>query len=261
MTERSTIKERTGLLYSPLLLRLSPELQQQLQTMAIFRPLRRGEHLFFEGEPIRQFHYLLSGRIKEYYPTSEGEQCLRHIALPGHYLSLHQLLSRHINYSYSAMAIAASHCWSWPIDFFSDLMHRDPAVSMQVVRLLSENVEHSCRHTCLCRKSRALAKVAGYLLSKSRQLTRQARLIGSKTPSVQIDLRPLELAADEICLARETFSRALSCLTEQGLVHVRHGVVELLNEEGLIQVSKVVNGHGWEKGRRRGKQSRKAYVD
>lgn len=233
------MKERTGLLYSPLLMQLSPELQQQLQAMAILRPLRRGEYLFFEGEPIRQFHYLLSGRIKEYYPSCEGDQCLRHIALPGHYLSLHQLLSEQSNYSYSAVAIAAGRCWSWPIDFFLDLMHREPTVSVQVVRLLSENVEHSCRHTCLCRKSRALAKVAGYLLSKNRQLTRQARLMGSKTPSIQIDLRPLELAAAEICLARETFSRALSCLNDRGLVEVVHGVVELVDKEGLMQVSKV----------------------
>nr|WP_320013196.1 Crp/Fnr family transcriptional regulator [uncultured Desulfobulbus sp.] len=248
------MQERTGLLKSPLLLRLSPELQQQLQTMAIFRPLKRGEHLFFEGEPIHHFHYLLSGRIKEYYPTSEGELCLRHIALPGHYLSLHQLLSKHINYSYSAQAIAACRCWSWPINFFSDMMSREPSVSMQVVRLLSENVEHSCRHTCLCRKSRALAKVAGYLLSKKGHLTRQARLIGNITPSIQIDLRPLELAADEICLARETFSRALTILTEQELVQVRHGVVELLDEQGLREVSTVANGPGCVKGRRRKKQ-------
>nr|WP_320009490.1 Crp/Fnr family transcriptional regulator [uncultured Desulfobulbus sp.] len=218
------MKERTGLLFSPLLLRLSPELQQELQAMATFRPLRRGEHLFFEGEPIRQFHYLLSGRIKEYYSTNEGEQCLRHIALPGHYLSLHQLLSKHINYSYSARAIAASHCWSWPINYFSDIMHREPTVSVQIILLLSENVEHSCRHTCLCRKSRALAKVAGYLLSKNRQLTRQARLMGRKTPSVLIDLRPLKLAADEICLARDFFPRPhVPDKTEAGAGSTRPG--------------------------------------
>nr|WP_321465092.1 Crp/Fnr family transcriptional regulator [uncultured Desulfobulbus sp.] len=239
ITEFSTNQERKGLLRSPLLRDLAPELRQSLSQMAILRTLRKGEYLFFDGEPIHHFHYLGSGRIKEYYPACDGEQCLRHIALPGHYLSLHQLLSGKPHYSYSAVAISASRCWSWPIDFFLDLMHREPTVSVQVVRLLSENVEHSCRHNCLCRKSRALAKVAGYLLSKSRMMTRQARLMGSMAPSVRIDLRPLELAAAEICLARETFSRALSCLDDRGLIQVVYGVVEILDEEGLKEISAV----------------------
>ena len=239
VADSSTVQDRSALLRSPLLVGLRSDIQHQLQHMAVLRRMRRGEYLFLDGEPIRSFHYLLNGRIKEYYPACDGEQCLRHIALPGHYLSLHQLLSGKPHYTYSAMAIAASRCWSWPIDFFLNLMHQEATLSVQVIRLLSQNVESSCRHNCLCRKSRALAKVAGYLLSKNRQMTSQARMMGSQAPRIRIDLRPLELAAAEICLARETFSRALSCLDDRGLIQVVYGVVELLDEEGLKKISAV----------------------
>lgn len=237
--DSSTTLERNGLLRTPLFMNLHPETQVELQRMAYLRPLRRNEYLFLDGEDIHSFHYLLSGRIKEYYPSGDDDQCLRHIALPGHYLSLHQLLSGKPHYTYSAMAIAASRCWSWPIDLFLELMHREPPLSVQVARLLSENVECSCRHNCLCRKSRALAKVAGYLLSKNRQISNQAMLMGNNGPIIRIDLRPLELAAAEICLARETFSRALSCLDDRGLIRVVHGVVEVVDEEGLKRISAV----------------------
>lgn len=227
------------MLRTPLLQGLTPDIQNQLQTMANIRTLRRGEYLFLEGEAINSFHYVFSGRVKEYYPAGDGEQCLRRIALPGTYLSLHQLLSDCHTYSYSAMAIASGRCWSWPVDLFMELMQQEPSLPMQVGRLLSENVELSCRHACLCRKTRALSKVAGYLLSKNRQMAQQLSIMGGRQPTIRIDLRPLELAAAEICLVRETFSRALACLDERKLIHVDYGVVELLNEEGLKRISSV----------------------
>lgn len=235
----STPQERAAMLRTPLLIGLAPEIQHQLQQMAYIRTFRRGEYLFLEGEAINSFHYVFSGRVKEYYPAGDGEQCLRRIALPGTYLSLHQLLSDRSKYSYSAMVIASGRCWSWPTDLFLDLMHREPLLAVQVGRLLSENIELSCRHACLCRKTRALSKVAGYLLSKKRQMAQQMSMMGGREPKIRIDLRPLELAAAEICLARETFSRALSCLDERNLIHVNYGVVELLNEEGLKRISSV----------------------
>jgi len=237
--ETSTPQDRAWLLRTPLLQNMAPEIQQQLQLMGSTRTLRKGEYLFLEGEAISSFHYLLTGRIKEYYSAGDGDQCLRRIALAGHYLSLHQLLSGRINYTYSAMAIASVRSWSWPTDLFLDLMHREPSLALQVARLLSENVELSCRHACLCRKTRALSKVAGYLLSKNRQMVQQRRLMGGRGPKIRIDLRPVELAAAEICLARETFSRALSCLDERNLIRVEYGVVELVDEEGLRQISAV----------------------
>jgi CRP-like cAMP-binding protein len=237
--ETSTLQDQAWLLRTPLLQNLEADIQQQLQLMGSVRTLRKGEYLFLEGEAISSFHYVITGRIKEYYPAGGGGQCLRRIALPGHYLSLHQLFSGRINYSYSAMAIASARCWSWPTSLFHDLMHREPTLALQVARLLSENVEHSCRHACLCRKSRALSKVAGYLLSKNRQMAQQLRMMGGREPRIRIDLRPLELAAAEICLARETFSRALSCLDERDMIRVEYGVVELLDEEGLKQISAV----------------------
>ena len=234
----ATNPDRAGLLHSPLLQNLPKDVQSQLLRIGVTRSLRKGEHLFRDGQDIRGFHYVLAGRVKEYYPAEDGGECLRRIVMPGQYVSLHLILTDENEHTCSGESIGASRCFSWPFDAFREIMRREPLVALQVTRILADHVELSCRHTCLCRKTRALSKVAGFLLSKHRQVSQYPQDgRGCNGPVIQTDLRPLELTAAEICLARETFSRVLSCLQERGLIRVKSGVVELLDIEGLKGVS------------------------
>lgn len=232
----ATTHDRRVVLHSPLLQNLPSEIQNLLLRIGATRSLRRGEHLFGEGQELAAFYYVLAGRLKEYYPAGADDQCLRRVVLPGQYISLHLMLTEAPVHTYSTQAIGAARCFTWHFDEFRDIMRREPLVALQVSRVLAEHVEQFCRHACLCRKSRALAKVAGYLLSKYRHLSLNPEDM-VKGQKVQTDLRPFDLAAAEICTARETFSRALSCLQERRLIRVENGVVDILDVDGLKKIS------------------------
>ncbi len=229
------------LLRSPLLSGLPPEITHQLLALGKMNTLKRGELLFMDGDQIQGFYFILSGKIKEYYPTSDGTECLRRILFPGNYLSLHKIFERESRYTYFGEAVCSIRFFSWPRESFTALMATQPALSINVAEVLSDHLENSYRHNCLCRKTLAIAKVAGYLLKKSLHICQnELCYCDVQHAPCKADLRPLNLAAMDICLARETFSRALSSLQEKGHIRVKNGVADILDIEELKRISGAV---------------------
>jgi CRP-like cAMP-binding protein len=100
----------------------------------------------------------------------------------------------------------------------------------------------SCRHACLCRKTLAVSRVAGYLLSQHRGLCcPENRTCPLERIPTTLNISPMALTANELCLARETFSRALSQLQRNNLIRISHGEVELIDIGRLKQVSGIAN--------------------
>ncbi len=234
-------EDKRRLLKSPLLSGLPAEVTHQMLASGKMNTLKRGELLFMDGDEVQGFSFILAGKLKEYFPTSDGTEVLRRILFPGNYISLHKIFKRESRYTYFGEAVCSMRFFSWPRESFTALMTTQPALSINVAEVLSEYVESSYRHNCLCRKTLAIAKVAGYLLKKSLPTCQDDLCYCDvqHTPC-KADLRPLNLAAMDVCLARETFSRALSSLQEKGHIRVKNGVADILDVEELKRISGVV---------------------
>ena len=216
---------------SPLFDTLPVTLQHTLAGLGKMRSLKKGELLFMAGDPVDAVFFLFSGKLKEYFSTESGEVCLRRLILPGAYVSLHSVFMDRPIYSYTCEAVRPTEYFVWKSRDFLELLIREPALGYRTAVVLSGYIEDSCRLQCLCRKTQAIPRVAGYLL-------RHAVLPGPHTKGgLQANIRPLELTASNICLARETFSRALSALQENGYIRTRGGVAEILDIKGLKQIS------------------------
>ncbi|MDR1726643.1 MAG: Crp/Fnr family transcriptional regulator [Acidobacteriota bacterium] len=227
--------ERDILTRSPLVKDLSPELQERLLQMGVARKLHKGEFLFMEGDPVRSIHCLLAGKLKEYYASESGESCLRCIQVPGSHISLHVAFTQARRHSYHCEALSPSTCFSWDVETFKRMVKQDSALAFHVASALSGNFEDFCRLTCICRKPQALPRVAEYLLHRC------ANCDGcpgrDDRPGLSADLRPLGLAATDICLARETFSRALAALQKKDVIRLRNGIVEIRDLDALKRIS------------------------
>ena len=232
---------RKSLLCSPLFSDLSHDLQNDLLAMGTICRWKRNEYLFMDGDTVESVYYLVSGKIKEYYCNGSGDEYLRRIFGPGCYISLHSVINKEQYHTYSCVAVQASDCLVLPGKPFFELLKREAKLSLKVAVLLSRDYENSCRKNCLCKKSQAIARVAGYLLSKQEPactypppgVVPPRCHCNIKCCQNQVDLRPLELAASDICLARETFSRALLILQERNIVRNRRGVVDILEKDTL----------------------------
>lgn len=237
-----TGKEKTEILKTPLLNGLDRDLQEGLMEKAMIHQWRKGEFLFFDGESIDAMHYVLRGKAREYYCNAEGDECLRFLHQEGSHISLHHVCTELSQYTYSCEALTTLVCVSWLIEDLKSLQEQSVCLACRMAQLLSHGVEDSCRHICLCRKTQALSRVAGYLLSRKPLGTALSplplHLVSAK--KAQANLKPLCFSASDICLARETFSRALSSLQEQKLISVEQGTLQILDEDGLKRVSGIV---------------------
>jgi len=141
-------------------------------------------------------------------------------------------------YPYSCEVISNATIFAWRASDFRRLVSRQPELSQRILQLLSSYVEASCRKICLCRKSQAVSRVAGYLLSIDKDNQEGCpcylRLTGGKRAA---NIRPVSFSASDVCLARETFSRAVSLLQDQNLIKINQGHVDILDVEGLKRVS------------------------
>lgn len=229
---------RENLLYSPLFFGLSRKLQHELLAMGTLCRWRRNDCLFMDGDTVESVYYLVSGKIKEYYCNGYGYEYLRRVFYPGCYVSLHSVVNQVQSYTYSCVAVRASRCFVLPGKPFHDLLKRKSELCLKAAVLISMDYENSCRKICLCKKARAASRVAGYLLRKYKPLCFCALRHCNIKHHQQglIDLRPLELAASDVCLTRETFSRALLKLQGRDIIRCQRGVVEILDEDALKEL-------------------------
>jgi CRP-like cAMP-binding protein len=228
---------RRGLLDSPLLANLDRAWQEELIGVGSINKWKRGDFLFMDGDPVDAIYYLLVGKVREYYCNSSGDEFLRRLAQPGCYISLHDVLNRKPHHTNTCMALTSITAFSWPATTFMHYLRRHPELGMAVAAMLSHSFELSCRRNCLCQKVGARSRIAGYLLSQFCVDCNQSCVrSGSKHPR-QIDLRPLAHAAADINLARETFSRTLVMLHDEGIISCRRGMVVIHNVDALKNIS------------------------
>ena len=227
------IYDKSRLLQSSLITQSSPSLRDKLLSTGVIRKYDRDAFVFMDGHAIDHVFLLISGFAKEYYSSATGKDFLRRVIYPGDCFSLQSIFSEYPHYTYSCSTVFQATCFLWPVDTFLEFIQQDASLGYQVARMLSSHLEHSCRKNCICQKKESRSRVAAYLLSRywinndMKDCTSSARTI---------DLRPLELSASDICLARETFSRALSSLQELGLIRSHRGRVELIALEALKDI-------------------------
>ena len=233
-----SIKLKQYLTTSPLFRGLAPELQGRLADMGRVFTVKKGQMLFMAGDPVDWVYYLMSGKLKEYYTTEAGEFCLRRILQPGSYISIHIMFCGREEYSYNCEAMGAATCFKWRTRELMTLIRQEPEISVQAAAILSNDIENSCRLQCLCRKTQAVQRVAGYLL---RQCNPCYMNCHGGCPGAahlpQANIRPLDHAAKDICLARETFSRTLSSLQQQKIIRMESGIVKIMDIDALKKIS------------------------
>ena len=226
-----------ALINSSLVRGLPKDLQDELLVTGSSGKWEKGEHLFMEGSRVERFYYLFTGKVREYYFNGSGEEFLRRVVYPDNYISLHNIFNTTGIYTYCSEVLSPATAFSWPVDPFLDILRRNPELGLKVATVLSTTIERSCRHNCLCRKARGMQRVAGYLLSKQKSCCSESSYCSDAVDCCcMIDLKPIGLAAQDVCMARETFSRILASFQKSNIISTNRGVVTVLDNELLKEI-------------------------
>lgn len=225
-----------ALLNSALISGLSRTVQDKLLCIGTLQQWEKSDYLFSDGIRVERFYYLFSGKVREYYLNDSGEEILRSVILPDNYISLHIAFSKSRIYPYYGEALTESTTYSWPVGEFLDILNQVPELGLQTAAALSETVELTCRQNCLCKKPRSAQRVAGYLLSKQQDFCPEYSGYDRANCCEMIDVRPLGVAAQELCLSRETFTRILSTFQKKNIIRNNKGVITILDTDSLKDI-------------------------
>jgi CRP/FNR family transcriptional regulator len=206
------------------------DLEQLDQIIHRSRPLKRGEHLFRQGDAFRAIYAVRSGSLKTYTVSDDGAEQITGFFLPGELVGLDAITAeRHPG---SARALETTSFCEIPFDQLEDLSGRLPSLRKQLLRLMSKEIVRDQDLLMLLAKKTAEERLAALLIS----LSTRFRERGFSASEFNLSMARNDIA-NYLGLAVETVSRLFTRFQEQGLLQANGKHVQILDLPALRVMS------------------------
>lgn len=207
----------------PLFQGVPPAQIDELAMVLTDQTFGRGETIFAEGDEGRGFYILVSGQVKIYKLSLNGQEQILHMFGPGDVFAEVAVFAGN-RYPAHAQAVAASRVFFFPRDTFIDLIQRNPALAMSMLATLSLRLK---KFTTMI-EALSLKEVPGRLATHLLLLRREA---GGRD-EVRLNMTKAHLAS-LLGTIPETLSRILKKMQQQGLIATSGRVITILDPDGL----------------------------
>lgn len=189
----------------------------------ILRPLR-GEVLFTQGEPARQFFLVRAGAMKLSLLSREGVEKVVEVIRPGQFFAEAVAFMETGRYPVNAEALEDSELLAFDNAVFKTLILESRPLALRLLAALSRRMHALLNEIDELTLHNATYRTVAYLLN-------QAREQGSAT-GVALTI-PKQVIASRLSITPETFSRIQARLKEQGLIRIEGDGIILLDTERL----------------------------
>ena len=194
----------------------------RLAAMCQIRTLKRGEILFFQGDPALGLDLLLAGHVRIYKASPDGKEFTLHQIRPGEMFA-EAAIFRDDGYPANCAALKDSMVALLPKEKFFAMLQESPQVSIKMMGGLSAFLREFNRTIEDLSLKEVPARLASFLLQEYEKT--------GKT-TVTLTTTKAELA-NQLGTISETLSRNLRKLREQGLISVDGNRIELLEPDRL----------------------------
>jgi len=193
---------------------------------------KKGQLIFGErGWPLGLF-CINTGKVKLSQSGVDGKDQIIRLAKDGDILGYRALLSGD-RYSNSATALDDSNICFIPKDVFFKLIEKNAALSLQVMRMLSENLKNAQQRITDMAQKPVRERLAEALLFLKETYGYEA---DGKTLNVPVSREDL---ANMAGTATETTIRLLSDYKQEGLIELPGRKIVILNLSKLIKVANI----------------------
>ncbi len=214
------------------ILRSLSEAEQRAVLMStVRRKYRKGEVVFHEADPGESLHLLDRGRAAVRISTPQGDQVTVNVIGPGSFFGEQALIGGDNHRSATVLALQPLETLTLCRADFDRLRSEHPAVNALLVTALSERVNRLTGHLVEALFASAEQRLSRRLLELTDTYMTPGTTPGSDAP-VSIPLTQEELAS-LAGTSRPTINRALQDLVQAGIVVVRRGSVDVLDEARL----------------------------
>ena len=196
---------------------------EQVCGLAMQRRLGCHDTLMHQGDPAKRFFLLVSGQIKLYRITAQGQENLVEIIQPGQSFAEALLFSQTRYYPVSATALKDSVVVSIEGGHYRNALEDQPQVCLAILASMSIHLHQRLKDIDTLTLASASQRVISFLLQE--QDPEDGRVV------LQVSKR---LVASKLGIQPETFSRILHRLVESGLIAMERRDIRILATEALV---------------------------
>ncbi len=204
---------------------LPSEHLEEIANLAVLKNFKRGESVFFEGDPGEGFYMVVSGKVKIFKTSISGKEQILHIFSRGEPFGEVPVFHG-LPFPANATALEKTSLLFFPRKRFVELVHTMPSLVMNMLAVLSMRLRRFAGQIENLSLKEVPARLAGYLIYLSEE---------QKSPDkVVLEISKGQLAS-LLGTIPETLSRIFAKMSEEGLIKVNGKEIELLDREGLEQ--------------------------
>ncbi len=186
---------------------------------------RKKQFLYSEGNHPHHVYYVVGGKIKTYLINDDGKELITGIFTAGDFIGYTSVLEN-IPHKENAETLEEADLMIIPADDFLSIMHSNPLIAQQFIKLLTKNVME---------KEEKLIEIAYNSLRKriaSALVELQEKF---KTPDAAATMIGIsrENLARVVGTAKESLIRTLSDFKDEKLIDIVEGKIRILDEKKL----------------------------
>lgn len=196
------------------------------------KSFKKGEYIFEEGMHANGLYCILSGKVKIIRSGEGGKEQIVRLAGIRDVLGYRALLAGD-SYRASAAALEDTTVGFVPKNKFFDILNSSPEMAMQMMRLLSQELDQSeTKRVDITTKS-VRERIAEVLL-----LLKETYGLQTDNQTLDVNISREDLAS-MVGTATEVAIRQLTKLREEGLVETKGRQIKLLDIAGLVKIARL----------------------
>ncbi|MDH2435106.1 fumarate/nitrate reduction transcriptional regulator Fnr [Pokkaliibacter sp. MBI-7] len=190
------------------------------------RPLKKGEHLFRQGDNFSSVFAVRAGAIKTYTVTDEGEEQITGFYLPSELLGLSGI--HESQYPVSAKVLETTTVCEIPFEKLDTLSGQLPELRKNLLRTMSKEIREEQQMMLLLSKKNADERVGTFLV----RLSQRFKLRGFSATHFRLPMSRNEIG-NYLGLAVETVSRIFTRFQKNELIAVEGKDIRVIDLSGL----------------------------
>jgi CRP/FNR family transcriptional regulator len=211
----------------PLFSGLSAQQLESMASIAVDRPVDKGQIIFVEGTRAEGLYIVLDGRVKIFKTAPDGREAVMHVFGAGEPFGEVAVFQNDV-FPANAMAVEQSRVLFLPRRGIVDRIAQDPSLAMNMLAALSRKLRMFTRQVEALTLKEIPQRLAAYLLHLSVKK-------GHKDV-IRLDVSQ-SLLAGVLGTARETLSRALAKLVETGAITMEGRTITITDREYLTALA------------------------
>jgi len=199
------------------------------------RPIKRGEHLFNQGDRFRSIYAIRAGSIKTYTVSDDGSEQVTGFHLPGELVGLDAVIND--QHPCGAKALETTSFCEIPFEQLEHLAGELASLRHQLLRIMGKEIVAEQDLLMLLGKKTAEARLATFLLSLSGRFKER----GFSAVEFRLTMSRNDIG-NYLGLAVETVSRLFTRFQEQGLVIADGKSIQLRDLDALRALAGLCSG-------------------